>query len=387
MGDEDEREVGTAGHGSAASPPAQRISGRGRGLDARSPAVYDPGASPRGGDNPAVRIAYILAFPELNGGTKVISQHASLLSEAGHQVTLLAEGPRPEWMALRADYVDLAARRPSLPSQDLVITTYWTTFARARELALGPLAHFCQGYEGDLEHLRGELPRIEEVYSWPLPALVVSSHLGDLLARRFGRESRAVPPPLDPLFLPSPRPGPRPEPWIAVPGIFEAEVKGVDTALAAVTQLRRQGVPCRLLRFSILPLSEAERRLLEPDRYLCHVPPAEIAAALRDCDLLMLPSRAGEGFGLPALEALASGVPVVASRIPSLELLGDGALALVEVDDAAAMAAAAQTLLADPSAWARARLAGLERSRAYHPAAVGVALDEAVRWARQRAVA
>jgi glycosyltransferase involved in cell wall biosynthesis len=333
-----------------------------------------------------VRITYVLGYPELGGGSKVVFQHAGLLRERGDEVTVLAEGPKPDWIRVEVEYRDLTAGPPRLPAQDLVIATYWTTLAAARDLALGPLAHFCQGYEGGLAHLRPLLPRIEEAYSWPLPALVVSPHLGDFLRKRFGRESRVAPPPLDPLFRPAWRRHPRRRPWIAVPGIFEAPVKDVPTALRAARRLREAGVPCRVFRYSILPLSPEERALLEPDRYAQGAPPWEIARALRRCDLLFLPSRAEEGFGLPLLEALAAKVPAVASRIPSTVEMAEGAAALVPPGDAEAFAQQALDLLASPRVWRRARGLGFQASRRFLPAAVAPRLFAAVDWARERAL-
>ena len=328
-----------------------------------------------------MRIAYVLPFPELNGGNKVILQHAELLAAQGHEVTVIAEGARPAWGGRALPWVDTRTAPPRLPSQDLVVGTYWTTLPVARALGLGPLAHFCQGYEGALPHLRPRLAEIEEVYGWPLPALVVSSHLGDFLRERFGRDSRVAPPPLDPLFRPAWRWRPARQPWIALPGIFESAVKDVPTGLAAVAQLRREGLRCRLLRLTILPLSAAERAMLAPDRYLCSVPPAAVAAALRRCDLLLMPSLPGEGFGLPLLEAMASGVPAVASRIPSTEGLAGDAAALVPPGDAGAFAAAARALLTRPAAWRAARRRGRVAASRFRPAAVAPVLDAAVRWA------
>ncbi|HYO15499.1 MAG TPA: glycosyltransferase family 4 protein [Thermoanaerobaculia bacterium] len=330
-----------------------------------------------------MRITYVLPRPELGGGNKVIFQHARLLQENGAEVTVLCEGPKPDWIAIDAAYVDSTAGFPKLPEQDLVIATYWTTLPVARRLGLGPLAHFCQGYEGGLVHLRPVLQEIEAVYSWRLPTLTVAPHLGELLRERFGRESRVVPPPLDPLFRPALRLGPRRRPWIAIPGIFEAEVKGIPTALAAVRRLRESGVACRVLRFSVLPLSREERSLLEPDRYLCGVPPRDIATVLRACDLLFLPSYPEEGFGLPLLEAMASKVPAVASRIPSTVHLTGGAVPLVPPGDAAAFAEAARELLSSAGAWRRARERGFEAARRFRPEGVAPLLVEAVRWARQ----
>ena len=335
-----------------------------------------------------MRIAYVLPFPELNGGNKVIFQHARLLQESGHDLTVLAEGPKPDWIRIDAAYVDTTASAPSVPSQDLVIGTYWTSVEAAARMELGPLAHFCQGYEGGLAHLAPWLPRIEAVYSMPLPTLTVSPHLGHLLRERFGRESFVVPPPLDPLFRPALRLGPRRRPWVAVPGIFAAEVKGVPTALEAVRRLRERGYACRVLRLSVLPLDDEERRLLEPDRYLCGVHPAAVAKALRECDLLFLPSREQEGFGLPLLEAMASKVPAVASRIPSTVEISDwggggggGGVSLVPPGDVRAFAEAAEALLSNPAAWREARRRGWETAQRYRPEEVAPRLDEGVRWA------
>jgi glycosyltransferase involved in cell wall biosynthesis len=332
-----------------------------------------------------VRITYVLPRPELGGGNKVIFQHVRLLAENGDEVTVLGDGPKPDWIEIRSPYLDYSQGAPRLREQDLVVATYWTTLPLARRFGLGPLAHFCQGYEGGLAHLRPALQEIEAVYSWNLPTLTVAPHLAKLLGERFGRESRIVAPPLDPLFRPAWRLAPRREPWIALPGIFEAEVKGVPIALAAVRRLRAAGIPCRVLRFSTLPLSEPERALLAPDRYLCNLPPAEIARALRACDLLLFPSYPEEGFGLPLLEAMASKVPAVASRIPSVVYLADGAVPLVEPGDAEGLAAAARELLATPGAWRAARRRGWEASRRFSPAAVVPGLVEGIGWARERA--
>jgi glycosyltransferase involved in cell wall biosynthesis len=334
-----------------------------------------------------LRITYVLPFPELNGGNKVIFQHAALLAAGGHEVAILGEGERPQWWPLAQPWHDLQAGAPRLPAQDLVIATYWTTLPVAAALGCGPVAHFCQGYEGDLEHLAPYRGRIEELYGWRVPTLTVSPHLGELLRARFGLESRVAPPPLDPLFVPASRTAPAAAPWIAVPGIFQAPVKGVPSALETVRALRAMNIPARLLRLSILPLTAEESALLAPDRYLHQVAPAEVAAALRECDLLLLPSGPAEGFGLPLLEAMASGVPAVASRIPATEAMASEAVHLVPVGDVPAFTAAAHALLVDAEAWRDARSRGLAAAARFDPRLVGEQLDASVRWAAERAAA
>ncbi|MDX2000336.1 MAG: glycosyltransferase family 4 protein [Thermoanaerobaculia bacterium] len=335
----------------------------------------------------ALRITYLAPRLELGGGSKVLVQHAHLLAERGHKVTLVGEGPAPDWLSLEVPYHDSSRSWPKLPTQDLVIATFWTTIARALAWGNGPVAHFCQGYEGGLEHLASQLPEIEAAYAQPLPALVVSPHLGEFLEERFGRPSEWAPPVVDPLFVPIARFGPGRRPTVVVPGIYEAAVKNVPTALQAVLKLRKRGLPVRLVRFSALPITAEERATVLPDRYFHHVTPAEVAQELRGADLMIAPSRAAEGFGLPLLEAFASGVPAVASRIPSTLGYAASAATLVDSESSEAFADEAERLLRDRRAWRRARLAGQQIAEHFSAAAVGPQLEQAVVWAAETAAA
>jgi L-malate glycosyltransferase len=91
-----------------------------------------------------------------------------------------------------------------------------------------------------------------------------------------------------------------------------------------------------------------------------------VAELLTCADLLLLPS-ASESFGLVALEAMAAGVPVVATRVGGLpEVVEDGVTGFLgAVGDVEGMAEAALSVLTDPARWgqvsAAARAAAVER--------------------------
>jgi alpha-1,3-rhamnosyl/mannosyltransferase len=85
-----------------------------------------------------------------------------------------------------------------------------------------------------------------------------------------------------------------------------------------------------------------------------------LPAIYRNAAMLVYPSLY-EGFGLPPLEAMASGTPVVTGNVASLpEAVGDAGL-MVDPTDSAAIADAMARILSDVSLIGRLREAGLER--------------------------
>jgi glycosyltransferase involved in cell wall biosynthesis len=91
---------------------------------------------------------------------------------------------------------------------------------------------------------------------------------------------------------------------------------------------------------------------------------ATLQAAYAGCAAFLFPSR-HEGFGLPLLEAMLAGAPVVASSTPAVaEVVGDAAPTF-DPDDLAGMTAATRVVLELPAARAEAVARGRQRARAF----------------------
>ena len=100
---------------------------------------------------------------------------------------------------------------------------------------------------------------------------------------------------------------------------------------------------------------------------------ADIAGLYHAASVVAVPSRY-EGFGLPAVEAMAYGVPLVAAASTALpEVVGDAGR-LVDPDDVAGWSAAIGALLDDPAERARLAAAGAEQAQRYTWSANAAAL-------------
>jgi glycosyltransferase involved in cell wall biosynthesis len=95
-----------------------------------------------------------------------------------------------------------------------------------------------------------------------------------------------------------------------------------------------------------------------------HVPAPDLRSLYRGARLFVYPSLY-EGFGMPVLEAMASGVPVVTSNTASVPEVAGDAACLVDPCDIAALAEAMRRVLMDEDFAARLRARGLERVKAF----------------------
>jgi glycosyltransferase involved in cell wall biosynthesis len=104
--------------------------------------------------------------------------------------------------------------------------------------------------------------------------------------------------------------------------------------------------------------------LVDRVRFLGHVPLDHLIGLYSGAAAFAYPSRY-EGFGLPVLEAMQCGAPVVTSNVSSMpEVVGDAAI-LVDPDDARVVASALRRLLDDPVAAAGLGRRGIERARSF----------------------
>lgn len=94
------------------------------------------------------------------------------------------------------------------------------------------------------------------------------------------------------------------------------------------------------------------------------VPAQTKHALMRACAAFVYPSLY-EGFGIPVLEAMSAGAPVITSTAGALAELTGGAAVTVAPHDATALREALEQVVGDPVLSARLRAAGLERAAAY----------------------
>ena len=166
------------------------------------------------------------------------------------------------------------------------------------------------------------------------------------------------------------------EPWILLVGPFEADVKGIREALVALRASRSRGREFRLWRISTLPLGAEEAGFGLAPRYDRSLTPGQMSAAYRAADLLIAPCHHEEGFGLPVLEALSSGLPVLLSDTPGHRHIAREAADYFRCGDPDALEGALGALLDDPAR--RRELSGLGplEARRFSSSSVGDRLLE-----------
>jgi len=148
--------------------------------------------------------------------------------------------------------------------------------------------------------------------------------------------------------------------------------KNLERLIEAFHLLRRNGhdtvklliIGDEISKYATLRRAVHRYKLHKHVRFFGFVPDKTLAVLYRLAGVFVFPSLY-EGFGLPPLEAMASGTPVITSNVSSLpEVVGDAAL-LIDPYEPAAIAQAMARVLTEPSLREDLRRRGLLRVKEF----------------------
>jgi len=340
-----------------------------------------------------MRVVFVLGEANLSGGVRIVAEHGRLLHERGHTVTVVCYAPRATPISRRLlarlrgrpmkvrtgkshlDNVPFEVRRipqgqrltrEMLPDSDLLVATWWETAEWIANMPpeKGVKVNFLQHYEA---HPWLPADRVDAVWRMPMHKIVVSNWLADIARDKFGDSNvRLVPNGIDTdrfAFVDRAPSGER-----VVGGMFagmdKKSFKRFWLACETVETVRRRGRACTFAGFGARR-PYPDEQLPEGARFEFAPPQTRIAQIYASCDCWLFTSDK-EGYGLPLLEAMACGTPVVATPAGAApELLASGGGKLVNSDDPEVLADAVEEILnLDVDAWrAMSRAARAEAER------------------------
>ena len=275
--------------------------------------------------------------------------YAEFLSARGHDVILLVKNKIGELSGTKATVVPSFSSE-HIPSCDLLVATSPAEVKEGWESGKGAkTVHFCQGFDLiDMEHrIQGKFlpPRYQgsgfwhgikmrmkkrqwkrtlrqwdEIYRLPTYFISVSEHISGELEKRYGKPAPLCRNGVDlKVFHP-------PEKWeppnfstarpikIVNVGPYNVTYKGIPVTYEAIGQAKKRGIPIDFIRISKEP-SEFEGNLPFDFKLIRNPDNGEFGRILRSCDIYLSNSTEREGFGLPAMESMASGLVDILSDI------------------------------------------------------------------------
>jgi glycosyltransferase involved in cell wall biosynthesis len=325
-----------------------------------------------------MKITFVLPTLGLTGGMRVLAIYTELLQKRGHKIFIVSM-PLPEptlmqqlrsllrgrgWLSApktqksHFDKVDVESRvietnRPitdrDVPDADIVMATWWETAEWVAKLSpsKGAKVYFLQHYEAFDYVPKG---RVEATWRLPMHKIAVAQWLADIARNEYGDLSVSlVPPTVDTKQFYDPQSRakqPRGKQLVPTVGMYYTTTpwKGCDIALKAFSIAAKKIPNLRLVAFGCGHDGPLADLLPEGTEYNKEPTQDQLKEFYSKCDAWLFSSRS-EGFGLPILEAMACGTPVIGTPAGAApELLAGGGGILVKPEDPEDMAKAIEQI-------------------------------------------
>lgn len=327
-----------------------------------------------------MKIVYVGTRPQVNGATKVAITHCNILHRLGHQIRLAVLGSNSlDWgnPLMQVEYLT-SLRRMKIDEKELIVAldcfvANWLVHQYGSQRVVS----FIQTDEPSLYTDPELIKTAKNGFMLPNPKIVVSKYLQDVL-QGYGSDSYIIAPAInEKIFYPIERSAPEAgKPFkILIIGSYEHPLKQIPQAFTVLEYLKSLGVDVRLVRL-VRKAEDITPKDIETQWYVNPHQEA-IGEIYRSVDALLFPSSS-EGFGLPILEAMASGIPFVATDSGgSRDLMPvSGQEALICVGDTKAMGNALYQLATNQDYWWNLRDLGLNRAKHWSWGETSTILEE-----------
>lgn len=278
-----------------------------------------------------LKITFVMPHKNLTGGLKMLYEQMKFLKKRGHQIQIIMKGnidsAKADWVVdfiPDEDTVIPESERfiDHIQDSDLIFAGFYHQLHELVNEKI-PVLYWEQGHEalyGDVRTIQDEVivrSMLQNSFKQNIYLASDSKYVQTVLESKFHRKSYLLPNFIDTHFYyPNLEKENREEPLILLVGNPALSFKGFEKALMTLIIVWNQGVrfkvawACQLK--PMLPSLPFEIEFYE------NLPQTELAGLYRNCDILLSCSLY-EGCPMPPLEAMASGVAVVATECEGIK--------------------------------------------------------------------